>query len=256
LLPGRFALKVAAMTPELATATLAQPPAAPGRSRRLRYFELALVLFIAFARPILTSTYIAIYGIPSHGSASPGWISMFLDEIGALLVLWYVLQRSNRSFLNFGIRARLRDCFAGLVLVAGFLFVYYLTYTFLQVGHKLSTGAYVVLPDFKAIFPKGGFAVLPFVLLNPFFEEFIVRGYLMIEVADLSGSMVAAVLVSTAIQTSYHTYQGWLLSTCLFFCFLLLSVYYARTQKLFPVLVAHALWDWFFAVHFFLGGKH
>jgi len=51
--------------------------------------------------------------------------------------------------------------------------------------------------------------VIPFSLLNPFFEELIVRAYLMTEIMDLTGSAMLAIATSVLLQASYHLYYGW-----------------------------------------------
>ena len=85
--------------------------------------------------------------------------------------------------------------------------------------------------------------VIPFVLLNPFFEELIVRAYLMTEVQDLTGSSALAILVSVIVQFSYHLYYGWAGAISLSFQFLIFALYYARSRNISPVIVAHGLFD-------------
>jgi membrane protease YdiL (CAAX protease family) len=84
---------------------------------------------------------------------------------------------------------------------------------------------------------------VPFALINPFFEELIVRAYLMTEVKALTGSWFLASLSSVAIQWSYHLYYGWDVSLSMAFTFLTFSIYFARTQKATPIVVAHGLLD-------------
>ena len=81
-----------------------------------------------------------------------------------------------------------------------------------------------------------------FVFINPWYEELIVRGFLMTELTELT-NVTVGILTSTAIQTSYHTYQGSWNLVQLAPTFLLFSIYYARTRRLFPLIVAHTLMD-------------
>jgi membrane protease YdiL (CAAX protease family) len=97
---------------------------------------------------------------------------------------------------------------------------------------------------------------VPFILLNPWFEEVLVRGYVMTEVAELSGSAALAVFVSTAIQTGYHLYQGPVNTVIVGSCFLMLSLYYAKTRKLFPVIMAHTIMDVLAWIHLIYQGHH
>jgi membrane protease YdiL (CAAX protease family) len=80
-------------------------------------------------------------------------------------------------------------------------------------------------------------------LLNPFFEELIVRAYLMTEIKALTGSTAMAVAVSVVLQASYHLYYGWFGALTVAFSFLVFAVYYARSGRAVPVIVAHAAFD-------------
>jgi membrane protease YdiL (CAAX protease family) len=64
-------------------------------------------------------------------------------------------------------------------------------------------------PSARDFFAHPSVVAIPFSLLNPFFEELIVRAYLMSEVIDLAGSPAFAVALSVAVQFSYHLFYGW-----------------------------------------------
>ena len=81
------------------------------------------------------------------------------------------------------------------------------------------------------------------VCLNPFFEEFIVRGYLMSEIFDLGGSSVLAVLISISVQMSYHLYQGLANAVVLTAVFAVYSIYFWKTRRIAPVVLAHFCMD-------------
>jgi membrane protease YdiL (CAAX protease family) len=78
--------------------------------------------------------------------------------------------------------------------------------------------------------------------VNPFFEELIVRAFLIAEATLLTGSVAFAVAISVSLQTSYHKYQGIPNATGLGFVFLVFSIYYVRTRRLWPIIIAH-LWS-------------
>jgi membrane protease YdiL (CAAX protease family) len=86
-------------------------------------------------------------------------------------------------------------------------------------------------------------AAIPFVLLNPIFEELIVRSYLMTEIIDLTGSVTLAVALSLAVQVSYHLYYGWWGALSLAFQFLVFALYYARWRRALPIIIAHGMFD-------------
>jgi len=212
--------------------------------RRVRWFELSLVLVIAFGGSFLSSLYLMKAGKAGLPTVSEfRWARGFVQEIPCLILLWYVLSRRRKSFRDIGLRWSVRDVVVGL----GLVLVSYVAYTI---------GGFIVYSIHRAFFPTGTSGVtaadlsshslllaIPFALINPFFEELIVRAYLMTEVKALTGSWFLASLSSVAIQWSYHLYYGWDASLSIAFTFLTFSIYFARTQKATPVVVAHGVLD-------------
>ncbi|MEC0268669.1 CPBP family intramembrane glutamic endopeptidase, partial [Paenibacillus anseongense] len=82
-----------------------------------------------------------------------------------------------------------------------------------------------------------------FIILNPFFEELIVRAYGITEFLHFFKKEEIAVLASTLIQTSYHLYQGAvpaILNGLLFFIF---SIYFAKKRRIIPIILVHGFLD-------------
>ena len=52
-----------------------------------------------------------------------------------------------------------------------------------------------------------------------------------------------AALLSAFIQASYHLYYGWIGALALFFQFLVFSLYYSRTKRIAPIILAHGIFD-------------
>ncbi len=212
--------------------------------RRKRWFEVCLVVLVACGGPILNSLYLLANGpgaMPHISNAR--WTLGIVQEITALLLLGYVLSRRGLSFTNLGFRWAARDAGIGLLLaglsyaafVVGSIIIYdaqYLIYGSSVTGHTAN--------DF---FAHPSVAAIPFSLLNPFFEELIVRAYLMTEVVQLTGSSALAVFLSVAVQFSYHLYYGWAGAISLAFPFFTLALYYVRTRRALPVIVAHGFFD-------------
>jgi membrane protease YdiL (CAAX protease family) len=92
-------------------------------------------------------------------------------------------------------------------------------------------------------FAHPAIVAITFAVLNPFFEELIVRAYLMTEVAELTGSSALAVVISVAVQFCYHLYYGWSGALSLSFMFLIFALYYARSSRALPIVVAHGFFD-------------
>ena len=166
-----------------------------------------------------------------------------VQETSGLLLLGYILSRRGRKFYDLGLRWSLRDIGTGL-LTAGFSFALYLLGSALV--HLLHFAMYRSLatgPNGSDFFAHPSFFAIPYTLLNPFFEEILVRAYLMTELIELTGSSSLAVGVSVAVQSSYHLYYGWSGALSVSFLFLGFALYYARTRKALPIIVAHGFFD-------------
>jgi membrane protease YdiL (CAAX protease family) len=225
--------------------------AADASEKRVRWFELVLVLILAFGGSFLNSLYLMNTGKAALSMISGfRWARGFVQEIPCLFLLWYVLSRRRLSFRDIGLRCSVRDVIVGFFLtiasyfaylVGGFI-VYSVHHTFFPPGTKGVSAA-----DLSS---HSAFLAIPFALINPFFEELIVRAFLMTEVKALTGSWFLAAVSSVTLQWSYHLYYGWDGSLSIAFTFLVFSIYFARTRKATPLIVAHgvldlwALWYW------------
>jgi membrane protease YdiL (CAAX protease family) len=94
------------------------------------------------------------------------------------------------------------------------------------------------------VFGGGVFVVtFMFQFLNPFFEELLARAYVMTEIKFLTNNLPLAVIASTALQTSYHFYQGVPSAMGIGANFLLWSIFYAKTGRIVPLILAHMYED-------------
>jgi membrane protease YdiL (CAAX protease family) len=224
------------------------PPPAPVAltDRQMRIIEMMLVCGIAFGVSILTSLHEVsghVFGNPSRSEFD--WMINSLRQGFCLGLLWYVLRRRGKTFYDLGLSWSWSDVGWSLPLKlagsAGFYAVFYVFYftglssvdTTNATGH---VGYYLFGNDVA-------FMAILFQFVNPFFEELIVRAYLMTEVRQLTNSVAKAVLLSTALQTSYHFYQGVPFALAHGATFLILSIYYAKTNRIAPVILAHLYSD-------------
>lgn len=214
--------------------------------RRLRIIELFLVCLLAFGGSLLVSTFTFLgFGSTSSDGRVLRWTHSILHAASCLGLLWYVLARRSKSFRDLGVSWTLKDLgwSVAVYVVAsfGFGFVYgFLRSTGLAPTSLSTTSRHVA----EHLFP-GGVTVVAFVyqFINPFFEESIARGYVMTEVIDLTGSAWKAVALSTLMQMSYHFYQGAPAALSHGAVFLVFSIFYARTRRLAPVILAHLYFD-------------
>jgi len=212
--------------------------------RRQRWFEVCLVLLVAFGGSILNSLYLLKNGPGAMAHISGArWSIGIVEEATALLLLGYVLSRRGLRFSSLGFRWSLRGLGVG-VLVTGLSYATYaLGSTIIQVFHYSIYRSLATGPTANDFFVHPSAVAIPYSLLNPFFEELIVRAYLMTEVLDLTGSSTLAVALSVAVQFSYHLYYGWAGAISLSFLFLVLALYYVRSRSALPVIIAHGFFD-------------
>lgn len=79
-------------------------------------------------------------------------------------------------------------------------------------------------------------------LLNPWYEELLVCAFV-IEALRKRFGIAAAMNVSIAIRMSYHLYQGPPAFIVFAIFGLLMTFFYVRTGRLWPVIVAHSIED-------------
>ena len=123
------------------------------------------------------------------------------------------------------------------------LAAYSFGHAFVQVIHHFLYGSFATGPSARDFFAHPTVVAIPFTLLNPFFEELIVRAYLMSEIIELTGSSKLAVALSVGVQFSYHLYYGWSGAISLSFVFLVSALYYEYARRALPVIVAHGFFD-------------
>lgn len=80
-------------------------------------------------------------------------------------------------------------------------------------------------------------------IVNPFAEELIVRGFLQTRLRQAGWPSAAIVLISVGVQTAYHVYQGLPSALALGAGFLIWAIFYQATRRLWPVVGAHLIMD-------------
>lgn len=224
---------------------IVEPQSAPHTvsSNRVRWLELSLVLSISFGDSIVRSLYLLRHGPSDNlglttGRASYGLVRLLI----CLLLLAYVLSRRGLRIRDLGLRWSIRDCVIGFPLYLAYLVAHGVAFSSLHAALS-ALGPVPPAPSPRAFFGHPSWMAVPYLFVNPFFEELIVRAYFMTELLDLTGSSLLAVLCSTALQFSYHLYYGWIRATGMAAGFLVFSLYYLRTRKATPIVAAHAVLD-------------
>jgi membrane protease YdiL (CAAX protease family) len=231
--------------------TAIPPPLSRWTDRQFRFFEIALVCAVAFGGSILNSGFRLYEQTMGGPYAAPPtdlslrWLNSGLHQATALALLWYVLRRRSRTFSDLGFAWAGKD--VGWSIPLYFIGHYTVTsvYTLIKLAGWTATSHATAASRAGYGLFGSGITIVPFLcqFLNPFYEELIVRAYLMTEVRQLTGSVSKAIILSTVLQTSYHFYQGAPLAFSYAGLFLIFSAVYAKTGRIAPIILAHLYMD-------------
>ncbi len=230
--------------------TQAETPATAVSERRMRWLEVVVVMSVAFLTPLLGSIHALIVKRTTPAIVSQyGFILGSFMLLPPLLTLMYVLWRNGRTFRDIGLRWSWKDVGVGVLLAIVALFttgvgglLLRLALTAAGMGEAVHASVDTIRHTWtrSMLLMPGGAAYMTIV---PFYEEILVRAYLMTELIDLTGSTALAVAVSTLLQASYHLYYGWIGAAAIVFTFLPWALFFAAKRRALPCVTAHWLYD-------------
>jgi membrane protease YdiL (CAAX protease family) len=209
-------------------------------------WELGLVLVLAFAPSVLGLLFLALGPggtaqveaevVPSLVSIA---IELFLSW-SPILVIGYLLARNREGWSGIGLtRLRPGDIGMGAILwVASFVVVLVLAWLFQYFGQREVD----FLPEDLPLWFRALQAVLIAVTAGVT-EEIVVRGYAQTRLEQLRASTAAILLLPTALWAALHVYQGLGAALTIFGLGLMYAWYFQRTRRLWPLILAHVLFD-------------
>jgi membrane protease YdiL (CAAX protease family) len=220
-------------------------PRPPGSPRMLR-LELGLVLLLAFSPGILGLLIIAL---GPQGSAEveaqllPSVVSIIFELFlswSPVLVIGFLLARNREGWPGIGLtRLRAGDVGTGAVLwVASFILVLVLAQLFQFFGQREVD----FLPEGLPLWFRAVQALLIAVTAG-ITEEIVVRGYAQTRLEQLRSPTAVILLVPTALWGVLHVYQGVGAALTIFGLGLMYAWYFHRTRRLWPLILAHILFD-------------
>jgi membrane protease YdiL (CAAX protease family) len=214
------------------------------RTRLWRLRHLGIVLLVSLSGPIFSSTYVVLGGSPDPMQQNYRLAGALRTEITSLLLLWYVMGRQGKTWKDIGWEVGLADIPRGMGLFIVALIVPVFAAVPFQHVYRAYAGHFLAPKSLHSLLGFGiSLVSIAFVCLNPFFEELIVRGYTMSEIIGSGGTAWMAIVISVAIQMSYHLYQGLAHAIVLTVVFAIFSIYYAQTRRIAPVVLAHLFMD-------------
>lgn len=215
--------------------------------QRTRQLWLYGVLAIGFLMPVVVSVGVVLGRFHLHPATQGRLLFKIIYQVVGLLSMYFALRYQGRGLKDIGLflEPRLLEIGRAFALFFGVMFLWQVAYVALgQFAPWLQRLAYHKTFDSAVLFGTGvGFLSILFTLLNPFHEELLVRAYLITEVEGLCRSTTLAVILSVTLQTSYHLYQGLPAALLHIPTFLVFSIYYVRTRRILPVILAHMFLD-------------
>jgi membrane protease YdiL (CAAX protease family) len=230
---------------ELAPEIIVRELPAETLTSRDRWLELGLLLLVAIAPAIFDAFQLMRSpNLAAFHATTGAWFGGLVHEAGGILLLVWMLRRRRQTLRHLGLAFKWNAVLMGVGLAVLGWVAYAVAAALVGTAIQRATGSFPHEVDTSQLFGSAlSVGYVAYVLLSPWFEELIVRGFLMRELIELRGSRVTAVLASTLIQASYHLYYGWWIASSMAFLFLVFAIYYARTRKLMPVILAHLAID-------------
>jgi uncharacterized protein len=221
---------------------LPPPPSSP----RMMRWELGLVLLLAFAPSVLGLLFLAL---GPEGTAEveaevvPSLVSIVIELFlswSPILVIGYLLARNREGWSGIGLtRLRPGDIGMGAVLwVASYVLVIVLAVLFQSFGYREVN----FLPEDLPLWFRVLRAVLLAVTAGAT-EEIVVRGYAQTRLEQLRAPTAVILLLPTALWGVLHIYQGLGAGLTIFGLGLMYAWYFQRTRRLWPLILAHTLFD-------------
>jgi membrane protease YdiL (CAAX protease family) len=216
-------------------------------NKKLRAVEFALVIFVALAPLIFRSTFILLTG--RHTDKADSFDALYfggiISQVSTLMILVYVLFRQGRSLAKIGLTFAWMDLAYSVLLVVVVYGAAYIWSAGTIYGYYFVTKSVPNVRPQNVEFLAVGITLpsLIYVLLNPFYEELIVRAFTISEVKYLTKRSSLAVITSVVLQTSYHLYQGAFAAWSYVPIFLIFSLYYVKWKRITPVILAHLYFD-------------
>ena len=161
-------------------------------------------------------------------------------ELVVMVILIPFLRVRGWTRERLGIQPTVKDSLWGVGILLGYYLAFFILVTVLA-----NVWPQAVLAASRVRLNGGPFdwpSITAVSLVNPVFEEVFVCGYVITALRERFGT-TAAINVSAGIRVFYHFYQGALGVLGIVPMALLFAYWFARTGRLWPVIVAHALQD-------------
>lgn len=212
--------------------------------------EIIAVLFLTIGYYVYTSTRIGFYRFNGYyinlQPSNYSLLHLMAGESAILALLLVFLRWRGWTPSDFKIRLGLWSSLQGAFLLIAWIASGFCTFWILYVlqKHHYSLGLYAVIGSHPKIHRVGLSWMILIVgdIVNAYFEEVTVMGFAFNQFAAKRGPLFALVL-TTFLRLAYHTWKqpAYLVEAGI--AFLIFGVFYWRTRKLWPLILAHASFD-------------
>ncbi len=204
--------------------------------------EFAIVMAVAFVPAIITSLSRWWKLIPQKPFTDHNLLGLAIFElaVGAALVLFLWIRDWRPR--KIGLLPTFKDTGIGLLVLAATTLIWIaISYVIFFISPSTIAQMRDVVTQLKGPVPSPVILV-GVSLINAVFEEIFVSGYIITALKPIRGPVIAAG-ISAAVRLSYHLYQGQMAFLGIAPLGVAYAIWYARTGRLWPLIVAHAVQD-------------
>lgn len=199
--------------------------------------EFAIVVVLVFGWFIFSSLHSYFLGHWVVRTSNAGKLHLIAFELVVMAVAGAFLYARGWTLERIGLRITLKDTAIGVGMGVGlFLFIHGVWYAASTVAPTLTRAAHSVRADASQMSLGVIIAVL---VVNSVYEEVFASGYVVTFLKDRFGATLA-VNASVFIRLLYHLYQGVGAVLSIVPIGLVFAIWYVRTRRLWPLIVAHA----------------
>ena len=218
--------------------------------------EIVAVIILTLGHAIFASTRIAFdrrHRFYSEPSTNDSYIYNIAFESAILCLMVSFLHWRGWTPTDFKIKPNGKALFQGILLwivVEAWKIVYwflmivllYCAYHFAHLDLRPKSNLIHATSDFNYC---NRLLFVGLLIINAFLEELICIGYAFNQIAAKKGPLFA-LLITTLLRITYHTWQGPLEISGTFIFFLFFGLFYWKYRNLCPLIVAHSVFDiWF-----------
>jgi membrane protease YdiL (CAAX protease family) len=236
---------MASTSTQQAIASVSHAETAPEISRQRRLEDLGLIMLVGFLPLVISAVYLLLVPVQFNAAyANYGFSGGLIREFAVLILFICLLRRQGRGLQTVGLTFQWTDLPKGFGLfLLSYLGSYFALWCAQSAFYFWNQRYFSFRGSTQVYASASGFLFFVYYVAAPFFEETLVRGYLMTELIGVSCPVWIATAASIVLQTTYHLYYGVAGALYLGFGFAISSIYFARSRKLVPVILSHLLWD-------------